>query len=1091
VTGRVPSKAERFVGRDHELQEIQAVCTAATTHARGSLVVVSGEAGIGKTRFCEEATNVARRAGLEVVTARCWVDGGAPPLWPWQPILGELCGSDAGDLLASDAGVATVEADRFARFATVVDQLARTCAERPVWLVIDDMHKADAGTLLLARFVARSLPRLSLVLVISCRSGEPPGDSTEARLLDEIESEARPIALGHFDLAETSAFLASHGLQDLEPGLVLAMHRVTGGNPLFLRRIVALGVPDPQGRLPAGLHTAIEQALSRSSSDTQRLLRASAVLGLVPSVTEAATVADTEPAAMLDAVAEAVDAGLVTMEEPDRFAFTHELVRSALENALAANERLNAHARAVWVLASDGPAVSTARLARRAHHALAAAPRSAGDARLAVSACQAAARSMIDSLAYEQADGLLSAAVRLYEHSNLGTPSGLLLLSWAQAALMCGHLAEARVRFDRAAAVAEHEGDPEIFAEAALGLGGHWVNEHREPVVRMRVLGLQRAALARLPERQSPLRCRLVARLAAEGVYDGRPVEPVYEALDAARGCGDRGALAEALHLSHHALLAPEHAHVRLDLAEELLRVASEAGYGVLGLMGLCWRAVDLLHLGDGRAIRALEDLRVRADALACQSIVYIVDVVDVMLLIRAGRLDEAEIEAKRCYERGSAVGEADTLPYLSAHTLAIRWIQGRDDELLDAAEEVAASPTVAYGDFTFRAIAAAIAARAEHHERARSTLNDLTTGGLAALPGSSTWLVGMLAIVEAAAVLGDEAVARDAYHLLLPFADLPIVASLGVVCLGSTERALGLAATTFGELDRAVQHFEQAVSANRRLGNLPLAAITRAELATTLGRRGRAEDRVKAADLLETAIAHADGMGMSKRIAGWRAELSALRSYAAPETGRARRRSDRQNPAASTRRGVIRREGRGWLVGLDDRRVFTADLVGMSYLNELLTHPGRHIPALTLAVGDTLAGGGPARHELLDKQARVTYAARARELTDDLAEAEANHDIIRAEQLRTELDALVDHLEAATGLNGRPRNFTDQAERARTAVRKAIKRAIDEIDASDPWIADLLRSSVSTGSTCSYSADPRTAVVWSTHELDAVAGTD
>ena len=440
---------------------------------------------------------------------------------------------------------------------------------------------------------------------------------------------------------------------------------------------------------------------------------------------------------------------------------------------------------------------------------------------------------------------------------------------------MCGRLGEARVRFDRATSAAESAGDPLLFAEAALGLGGHWLDEHRAPVDRARVLGLQRAALAGLPASHEALRCRLTARLAAEDVYDGGPIEPVHDALAAARRSGDLGALAEALSLCHHALLTPEFARTRLDLADELVRVAAEGGHGVLGLMGLCWRAVDLFLLGEDRAVRALEDLRARADALECQNILYIVDVLDVMLLIRAGRLDDAEAAAARCYDRGVAVGEVDAFGYLGAHTLAIRWIQGRDAEILEAAEDIAASNTLVEAEFGFRATAAAIAARAGLHERARAGLGRLCARGLAALPRSSTWLAGMAAIVEVAAIEGDAAVAREAYELLAPFADLPVMPSLGVICLGSTERFLGLAARTTGDLDQAISHFERAIAADRRLGNRPLAAIAAADLASTLAERGQAGDRARAAALWDRAIADAESMGMAIRAEAWRAESS------------------------------------------------------------------------------------------------------------------------------------------------------------------------------------------------------------------------
>ena len=713
------SAAERFVGRADELRRVDRMWTAAP-EGRGAVALVTGEAGIGKTRFCDETAERARRAGLTVVTARCWGEGGAPALWPWQPIVAELCGDGAARLLGSGTAATTVEAvdaDRFARFSAVVDALGTVAGRTPTCVVIDDIHAADAGTLLLTRFVARAIHGMPLALILSRRNGEPSGDSLEARLLTEVEHEAIPVVLHHFDLDEATTFLADQGLRQLAPDLVLALLKVTGGNPLFLRRIAALGAPDPQRALPAGLRVAIDQALAALSPATQRILRASAVLGLTPALAEAAAVSEADPHAVLEAAVEATRAGLVTSlpaDAPDRFAFTHELVRSALEDALAPGERLNAHARAAGVVAGADKGTATSgvapadRLARRAHHALAAAPRSTDDARMAVDACWDAARSMLNSFAYERADGLLSAAVDLHHPASLGHPPAELLVAWAQAALLCGRLGEARLRFDQATSAAETAGDPVLFAEAVLGLGGHWLNEHRAPVERARVLGLQRAALARLPETHEALRCRLAARLAAEDVYDGGPIEPVQAALAAARRGSDLRALAEALSLCHHALLTPEFARSRLDLADELVRVAAEGGHGVLGLMGLCWRAVDLFLLGDDRAVRALEDLRARADALECQNILYIVDVLDVMLLIRAGRLDDAEASAAGCYDRGVAVGEVDAFGYLGAHTVAIRWIQGRDAEILEAAEEIAASNTLVEAEFGFRATAAA-----------------------------------------------------------------------------------------------------------------------------------------------------------------------------------------------------------------------------------------------------------------------------------------------------------------------------------------------------------------------------------------------
>lgn len=185
--------------------------------------------------------------------------------------------------------------------------------------------------------------------------------------------------------------------------------------------------------------------------------------------------------------------------------------------------------------------------------------------------------------------------------------------------------------------------------------------------------------------------------------------------------------------------------------------------------------------------------------------------------------------------------------------------------------------------------------------------------------------------------------------------------------------------------------------------------------------------------------------------------------------------------PAAH--RGVVRRSGQRWVLAVGGRRIRVPNLVGMRYLAELLTNPGERIPAVTLA--DRIPDGlSPHRQELLDEQARSAYAARARELGADLAEAEAANDLHRAERLRTEMDLLVDQLESATGLGGRPRHFPHDHERARVAVQKALKRALDAVDNADPALADLLRQTITTGVTCTYTPSPERPITWSPRDV-------
>ncbi|WP_328475921.1 AAA family ATPase [Actinoplanes sp. NBC_00393] len=659
------ARTSRFVGRGRELRVLDDVLAAAAG-GEGGAVLVSGRAGIGKTALCRETARRARQAGFTVAWGSCWPGGGAPPWWPWQEILAGLDEPRGAALLAAGPHL---DPERFARFSAIEELLG---ARAPLLVVVDDVHAADAGTLLLTRFLARDVARRPMMMLLARRDTTPDPLSGVADTL---------ISLSGLDLAETEALLRTRWAR-IEPGLLATVHRITGGHPLHLRRVMAVGGAEPARGC---VREVIGDAVDRLSEPARALLSTAAVLGPAPSVPEAAALSCTSPAGVRAALREAAGDGLVEHGQRSRFVFSHEVVREVLLARLTPAQELDAHARAADLL--DGAAVSGAdRPVRHAHHALQAADRSAADARRAVAACRTAARVMLDTFGYESAADLLAAAVAVPQPAE---PRAPLLVEYAEAVLRCGRLAEARKLFDEAAQVAVAERDTVALAGAAVGLGGMWINEHRNRLDRERVAGLQRRALAELPAEQTRLRCRLRVRLTAEAVYQGGPVAPVLAALDEARRLGDGPVLAEALSLAHHALLTPRHTADRLPLAEELTAVAAKAGEGMLALLGLCWQAVDLFHLGDPRAERALAELRQRADALGCRSIQHMAAALETMLLVRAGRLADAEERAYACFELGTLAGDADATGFLGAQLMSIRWLQGREAEMLPMVEEI------------------------------------------------------------------------------------------------------------------------------------------------------------------------------------------------------------------------------------------------------------------------------------------------------------------------------------------------------------------------------------------------------------------
>ncbi|MDX3102144.1 ATP-binding protein [Nonomuraea angiospora] len=361
--------------------------------------------------------------------------------------------------------------------------------------------------------------------------------------------------------------------------------------------------------------------------------------------------------------------------------------------------------------------------------------------------------------------------------------------------------------------------------------------------------------------------------------------------------------------------------------------------------------------------------------------------------------------------------------------------------ELLPVLSDLVSSPTLSPIDNSYLAGLALAAAVAGDRRAAAGHLARLR---VEEVPASSTWLVSMYCVVETAHLLQDPDTAARAYALLRPFADLPVVASLGVACFGSAHHSLGMAALTTGDLPTAVEHLRAAVRGNLALGHWPAAALSRWRLGQALALRDGARDQAAAREQA-AAAREARELGMV---------LPAVvgRSSAGQDGCR------------------LRRHGRHWQVELGGRLALVDHSVGMGHLATLVANPGREILAADLAAGAwPREPEGGSVQPLLDEQARDTYRQRLGRLEAEIDELESMNDLERAAGLRLEREWLVAELAAATGIGGRARPFTGSEERARIAVGKAIRRALARISAVDPAIGEELRATVQTGLRCCY----------------------
>ena len=170
----------------------------------------------------------------------------------------------------------------------------------------------------------------------------------------------------------------------------------------------------------------------------------------------------------------------------------------------------------------------------------------------------------------------------------------------------------------------------------------------------------------------------------------------------------------------------------------------------------------------------------------------------------------------------------------------------------------------------------------------------------------------------------------------------------------------------------------------------------------------------------------------------------------------------------------VFRKEGELWTAAFEGETVRLADVKGFADLARLLARPGVDVHCLELA--DRPVEPSPDA-VVLDDRARREIRARAVELQRDIEDADAAHDLGRAEQAREELDRLVEALTGAMGLRGRTRSLGSPAERARSAVTWRIRSAIKKVMAWHPRLGRHLDNAVRTGHFCVY--QPEVTIDW------------
>jgi tetratricopeptide (TPR) repeat protein len=1104
----------RFVGRHAELGTLRAELDAAL-RGEGRLVVLLGEPGIGKTRTAAALAAEARGRGAAVVWGRCHDSGAAPAYWPWLQALSayvsEHPGVDSREIAAvlpalragthaAGSGDAPERA-RFERFDRVVAALAAATRARPLLVVLDDLHWADAGSLLLLEFAARELGTIPLLVLATARDTEPARRSDPAALLAAVVRLGRSVPLVGLAGPEVRDLLADRLGRQPEDELVGEIVGLTEGNPFFVIETLqwltaARAGPDSRQdtvAVPPGVQELLRQRLELLPPPARRVLELAAVVGRDFDLAALAAVLGEPPAAILDGLAPALAAGIVREASGAlrHYAFAHALMRETLYERLAPSARIALHAAVGAALEAAGPRDDVERSAL-AHHFFAAAQ--AGDPAKAIRyGCEAGERAL-DVLAFEEAvrhfeRALAAAAIAPDDATQLR-----LLVGLGEAVHGAGDPARAEAIFRDAIVVARRCGVTE-FAQTVLRCAG----VRAEFVTDVEMNALLEEAVAALPDEPSAVRARLMVRLAAGlSLQPGAEVRRrvlADEATAMARQLGDPATLAFVLQRRLIGLLGPDTLDERLATTDEILATKSGGRQGELG--ALVFRADDLAQRGDRAGLdQTLAAFDQQARASRQPFFLWMAASFRATMALLEGRFAEAEAQANEALALGQRVQPRTALLYFAAQLFMLRGWQARFAEiepfLQASVTESAELPAVRCALAFFYEISGRAA-------EARREFESLAADGFAALPRDTTWLGSMYLLAGICSRLRDARRSAELYELLRSFAGRIAVGWPLVAVMGSIDERLGVLATVAERYDRAERHFADALAIAERMRGLPSQADIRHQWARMLYRRGRRDDRERAAALLDEAETIASTLGMALLL-DWIKQARAEAHQAVPvraigepavAVGDDSRRgavlslvtrnaSSASAPAA--RSGAFRREGDVWSLVFEGRTTRLRDMVGLGHIARLLRAPEREIYVMDLAApGDASAGAsadGDAG-ELLDAQARGTYEARLRDASEEREEAERLNDRGRMERLSEEIEFLTAELSRGFGLGGRSRRAGAASERARVAVTRAIKYAIDRIAEHDPALAEHLRLAVRTGMFCAYVPPARDRVTW------------
>jgi DNA-binding SARP family transcriptional activator len=878
-----------LVGRGAALERLRSSWELAQSRP-SRVVLLGGEAGIGKTRLLGEFAARLHADGAAVLYGRALEESIAP----YQPFAEALrphvasleraeleaetgpLGGELARLLPDQASRLPAPSDRSDRdpegaryrlFEAIGSLLTSLARSTPLLLVLDDIHWADRPTLLLLGHVVRAAPGRTLVLC-AYREGELGPGHPLLVAVDELRRDAgvERISLGGLVPDQVSE-LVQAWLGATPPVVTNALCEESGGNPFFIEELLrhiadAGGLADTNGQrspvaalgLPEGVKDVVRARLARLGTAAEPL-RTAAVAGREFALSVVARATGAEPESLIESLDAALLAQLIRETGvPGSFVFNHALVREAIYDELSGARRALLHARIGEAIEIEASGRADSHLVELANHFLLAGPAATGKA---IDYARRAGKQALSQLAYENAAGMYERAL---EASTDVPPRARaeLLLELGEVLLRFGDVAGSRERFDAAAATGRELGDRGLLARAALGRSGLSVTVLGVDPVNVALL---EEALSLLGGGDEALRAQLLARLAIEVYYEppaARREELSANALELARAAATTDSLGDALSARHVAMWSVPHLRERLELTDEMIALAERAGDRERELQGRNWRYMDLLESGDVAAARSeLVRHSTLADQLRLPGYQWWAPMWTATLALLEGRLTEAEALRAQALEIGRRAGDKVAELFAWIQDFYVVWERAADEP--DTPPEVVAVQAV---QSALRSDMPLLLVEAGHHDAAAAQLRDIAADRFASVPLDLNWLASIAGLAHAASLLRDRARAQTLYELLLPYRSRAILVGRAAVCLGPAEMYLGMLAGAVRDTELATAHLDAAAAWCEAAGAELWLAWTEVHRARALL---EASDPQRARVPAATALSRAQRLGLGR----------------------------------------------------------------------------------------------------------------------------------------------------------------------------------------------------------------------------------